>query len=248
MSSSPPSIRRTQSPSPSRRTLRPTTLRATYSNASLRSVAAPSTTMALAQTQTYATTSVNTVPQAAHSYHEHNSKSSSMTSNLSISSSLTHTSYTNDAAALTSHDSEFEPSTPSTSATSTAMVIPVSMDRDIPSEAQSVAQSLASTSTSTSTSDLESPVPTGGLVVTGDIDPVEADGVVDSVPGEAKTALRDHLRRRLSEAGGVDGIGTGRTLSSGYPSPVSVLSAHMYLHHNSPLLARPSVPTDITKK
>jgi hypothetical protein len=40
------------------------------------------------------------------------------------------------------------------------------------------------------------------LVVTGDVETIDADGVVDAVPGAAKAALRDHLRRRLSEGRG----------------------------------------------
>lgn len=74
---------------------------------------------------------------------------------------------------------------------------------DMGSEATST--TLSSSATSTTGSERGDPsapstVPAGSLVVNAEVDPIDADGVVDPVPGEAKVALRDHLRRRLSES------------------------------------------------
>ena len=68
----------------------------------------------------------------------------------------------------------------------------------------SVANSSATASTVGSDSNRFTPSPgplnRSVLVVTGEVDAMEADGVVDTVPGEAKAALRNHLRRRLTDA------------------------------------------------
>lgn len=42
----------------------------------------------------------------------------------------------------------------------------------------------------------------GVMVVTGDADETEVDGVVENIDGDAKLALRDQLRRKLSGAQG----------------------------------------------
>jgi hypothetical protein len=74
------------------------------------------------------------------------------------------------------------------------------MDINSEAEAASTTQSSATSTTGSEKEDVSGPTSTyGGLVVTGEVDTVDADGVVDAVPGEAKQALREHLRRRLSD-------------------------------------------------
>lgn len=151
------------------RLVRPSTLKATYSHASLRSISAPS----LAQEPV---SSSRTSPSSSYNP-------------SSLSSSLTHA----DGITLPEHlQSE---------STTDLQGMVLAAGTDISSEAASTTAS--SSATSTTGSDLihmsPRPAATGSLVVTGEAEPIDADGVVDTVPSEAKLALRDHLRRRLSD-------------------------------------------------
>lgn len=168
-SSSPPSIRRTASPF---RLVPPSTLRATYSHASLRSAAAPSLAR---DSASGAPVAPSTAPSAASSV----SSSLERANGLSIPESFA-----------------------SGSDLGVEGMIVAGIDVSSEAEAASTTQSSAPSTTGGDQGDASGSGPastSGGLVVTGEVDTVDADGVVDAVPGEAKQALREHLRRKLSD-------------------------------------------------
>lgn len=148
---------------------RPSTLRSTYSHASLRSAAAP----AVAIEMPMATRTNIAQPSSL---------------STSVSSSASHSDNLNVSE---SYDSARTNTTNAMSKLETASIVP------------SVANSSATASTVGSDpnrySSSPSPPNHGVLVVTGEVDTIDADGVVDTIPGEAKAALRDQLRRRLTD-------------------------------------------------
>ena len=147
----------------------PSTLRATYSHASLRSAAAPS----------LAHDSASVAPPAP---------SASPSTIPSVSSSLPRA------------DSFVLPESFANDSNVRVKSMVVATGPDIMSEAASITQSSAASATGSEKRDISGPPPTsGGLVVTGEVDTMDADGVVDTVPGDAKQALREHLRRRLND-------------------------------------------------
>lgn len=152
------------------RLMRPSTLRTTYSHASLRSVAAPS----LAHDSTSLAPAMPSATSSAVS---------------SVSSSLAKA----DGLLLPE-------SFASENNVGTKGMILAPTGAGTNSEAAST-QSSAASATGSEMRDVSGPPTTsGGLVVTGEINAVDADGVVDTVPGEAKQALRDHLRQKLSDS------------------------------------------------